>query len=75
MHKLSSTHDEEIKSLLLSNDVALRLGCSAQAVRIWARSGKLPYVETVRGVRLFREDDVAAFAEARKQRKDTRHVH
>lgn len=65
------THDIKNKSLLLSNDVALQLECSAQSVREWARSGKLPYIETVRGVRLFREEDVRIFAEKRALKGET----
>lgn len=73
--KLYTMHDRKYKAFLLSNDVALRLGCSAQAVRAWARSGKLPYIETVNGVRLFREDDVLAFAALREQHATKGGVH
>jgi len=61
--KLYIMHYSKHKPVLLSSDVALRLGCSAQAVRDWARRGKLPFLETVKGVRLFREEDVKVFAE------------
>ena len=70
MHKQDLTHDCTSNDYLLSNDVALRLRCSAQAVRAYARAGKLRYITTVRGVRLFREADVLAFEARRAQAKE-----
>jgi len=47
--------------LWMVHDVAKDLGVSDDAVRYYERHGQLPAVRTPGGVRLFRQEDVAAF--------------
>jgi excisionase family DNA binding protein len=58
--------------LLMTGDVARRLGVSSDAVRRWAKQGRLPAIRTMAGARsgfrLFRLRDVESFAVARERR-------
>lgn len=47
---------------LMVTDTARVLGKSAEMVRHYERTGKLPAIKTSNGRRLFREDDVQNFA-------------
>jgi len=53
-------------TLYLSADVARALGVTPQRVRQLAEAGTLPYLRTLRGVRLYRADDVEALREVRE---------
>ena len=56
---------------LLTNDVAKELAVSVDTVRWYARTGRLPSLRTVGGVRLFRRTDVERFLAARMQQGST----
>ena len=43
---------------LTVGDVAKRLGLSADSVRLYERTKRLPALKTIRGLRLFRSADV-----------------
>ncbi len=61
--------------LLTTADAARILGLSADMVRLLAREGRLPAVaETVRGLRLFRQEDVEALAAERAGQKTHHHI-
>lgn len=61
--------------LLTTADAARLLGLSADMVRLLARDGRLPAAaETVRGVRLFRRDDVDALAAERAGERAPFHI-
>lgn len=49
-------------TLLMTTDAARMLKRSAEAVRSYERSGKLPATKTANGRRLFKEADVLALA-------------
>lgn len=55
--------------LMTTQEVATRLGCSADNVRILERKGKLPAEKTQTGVRIFKSEDVDRFAAERSQKK------
>ena len=57
-----------MSDVMLTNDVALYLGVSAETVRQWERTGKLAAARTPTGVRLFRRTDVEALKKARESR-------
>lgn len=55
--------------LMTAADAGRILGVSVDMVRLLARSGGLPFMSTIGGVRLFRRADVDALARERAQRK------
>ena len=55
--------------LLSTGDVARLIGVSADAVRLWERSGRLPATRTAGGVRLFAREDILRFAAERAARE------
>ena len=55
--------------LLGTTAAALRLGVSAEYVRILERKGKLPAEKTVGGYRIFRSKDVDRLKREREQAK------
>lgn len=60
---MSRTNSE----FMLTADVAREKAVTPATVRQWERSGKLPAIKTVTGVRLFNRSDVEAFAGTRKR--------
>ena len=52
---------------MLTADVAREKEVTPATVREWEKSGKLPAIKTVNGVRLFRRSDVEAFAKTNKR--------
>jgi excisionase family DNA binding protein len=52
--------------LMTASDAGRILGVSVDMVRLLARSGNLPFMSTISGVRLFRRADVDALARRRK---------
>jgi hypothetical protein len=68
MHKPADPED-----LMTASDAGRIIGVSADMVRLLARGGKLAYLSTIRGVRLFRRADVDALAmrRARTRRSAT----
>jgi len=55
--------------VLQTKDVAQRLSCSRELVRLLAREGQLPSQVTPSGTRFYRSDDVERL---RKQREEKR---
>jgi excisionase family DNA binding protein len=55
--------------LMTAADAARILEISSDMVRLLARGGGLPFLATVRGVRLFRRADVDALARARAKQR------
>lgn len=53
-----------VPEILLTSDVARRLGVSVSMVSLWERTGRLRALRTVGGTRLYLADDVARFAES-----------
>lgn len=60
--KKQANNDE----FLMVTDVARILNRSAESVRNYARSGKLPAIRTANGHRLFKRQDVLKFASSQK---------
>jgi len=58
--------------ILLTSEVARRLGCSEQCVRSLERRGVLQAMRTANGVRIFDADDVERVREAREQARRER---
>lgn len=54
--------------LMTASDAGRILGVSADMVRLLARSGKLAFLKTIGGVRLFRRADVEALVSRRARR-------
>ncbi len=63
---------EKRDELLLPSAAARVLGCSAAAIRLWARTGQLPAVTLSGGWRAFRREDLDHFAAARANRRGAR---
>jgi excisionase family DNA binding protein len=57
---------------LLTSEVARILNVSAETVRLWERSGRLPALKTEKGVRLFDRRDVVALAEQLAREREER---
>ncbi len=53
---------------MLTSDVARTLNVSSDAVRQWARTGRLTATQTLGGTRLFRREDVERFRRERAQK-------
>lgn len=62
-------------TVMLTSDVARRLNCSTDNVRVLERTGQLPAGKTKGGVRLFNHEDVERFARRRADAIDTRGSH
>jgi excisionase family DNA binding protein len=60
---------EAPEDLMTAMDAGRILGVSVDMVRVLARGGRLPFLSTVRGVRLFRRADVDELARARAEAK------
>jgi len=58
--------------LMTASDAGRILGVSVDTVRLLARGGELPFMSTIRGVRLFRRADVDALARRRELGKSAR---
>jgi excisionase family DNA binding protein len=58
--------------LLTTTDVANRLNCSAENVRLLEKAGKLKAEKTVNGKRIFRSEDVDAYAAEREAKKQAK---
>jgi len=61
---LLMTGENRINSLMTHGDVAKFAQVSPGAVRAWADSGRLRFIRTAGGVRLFERSDVERFLEA-----------
>ena len=57
--------------LMTASDAGRILGVSVDMVRLLARSGSLPFMITISGVRLFRRADVDALARRRERAKSS----
>lgn len=57
--------------LMTASDAGRILGVSVDMVRLLARSGSLPFMSTISGVRLFRRADVDALARRRERAKSS----
>lgn len=55
--------------LMTASDAGRIIGVSADMVRLLARGGKLAFLSTIRGVRLFRRADVDALVTRRARQK------
>jgi hypothetical protein len=64
MHKSAGPDD-----LMTASDAGRIIGVSADMVRLLARGGKLAFLSTIRGVRLFRRADVDALVIRRARKK------
>ena len=53
--------------LMTASDAGKILGVSVDMVRLLARSGELPFMSTISGVRLFKRADVDALALRRER--------
>jgi len=62
---MEAKHDE----LLMASGAAKILNRSAEAVRFYERTGKLPAIRTADGTRLFKQSDVQELA-AKLRKKD-----
>ncbi len=56
--------------LMTTTEVALRLQCSAENVRLLERTGKITAERTATGRRIFNSDEVEKFAEVRAIAKE-----
>jgi DNA-binding transcriptional MerR regulator len=56
---------ERPDDLMTAADAGRILGLSVDMIRLIARDGKLPFLSTISGVRLFRRKDVEALARQR----------
>ena len=68
----NSSHAEAPDDLMTAIDAARILGLSVDMVRRLAKDGRLPFMSTIRGVRLFRRANVEQLAQERAQRIDRR---
>jgi len=64
IHKAADPDD-----LMTASDAGRILGVSADMVRLLARGGKLAFLSTIGGVRLFRRADVDALVSRRARRQ------
>jgi excisionase family DNA binding protein len=55
-----------------TGDVAKLVGVSSEFIRKLARAGKIAYMCTARGQRIFRGEDVERLAAEREQRRKTK---
>jgi len=55
-----------MEKLLTSGEAGRVLNLSAESIRAYERGGKLKAFKTERGMRLFRESDIRAFAAQRE---------
>ena len=66
---MGSTRQESPDDLMTAVDVGRILGLSVDMVRILAKSGRIDFKVTVRGIRLFRRADVEHLASVRANGK------
>lgn len=66
---MNSRRNEGPDDLMTAVDADRILGVSVDMVRLLARDGRLPFMSTVRGVRLFRRADVEHLAQERADGK------
>ncbi len=66
---MKSRTSEGPDDLMTAVDAGRILGVSVDMVRLLARDGRLPFLSTVRGVRLFRRADVESLAQTRASGK------
>jgi excisionase family DNA binding protein len=66
---MTSRKIEDPDDLMTAVDAGRILGVSVDMVRLLARDGRLPFMSTVRGVRLFRRADVELLAQERASGK------
>ena len=59
--------------LMTAVDAGRILGVSVDTVRLLAKEGRIPFMSTVRGVRLFRRADVEDLARVRASQKGHPH--
>jgi excisionase family DNA binding protein len=69
---MNSRRIEGPDDLMTAVDAGRILGVSVDMVRLLARDGRLPFMSTVRGVRLFRRSDVEHLAQERADGKRRR---
>jgi excisionase family DNA binding protein len=62
----------DMQELLSVTDAARILDRSSDAVRLYERSGRLPAMRTVGGIRLFRREDVEALRRALTRAQERR---
>ena len=55
--------------LMTATDAGRILGVSVDMVRLLARDGRLPFMSTISGIRLFRRKDVNALARRRESER------
>jgi hypothetical protein len=55
--------------LMTAMDAGRILGVSVDMVRLLARDGRLPFMSTISGIRLFRRKDVNALARRRERER------
>jgi excisionase family DNA binding protein len=65
-----ATLPEAPDDLMTAIDAARILGLSVDMVRRLAKEGRLPFMSTIRGVRLFRRANVEALAHQRARRSN-----
>lgn len=58
--------------LMTAVDAGRILGISVDMVRLLARDGRLPFMSTIGGIRLFRRKHVDALAKRRERERDKR---
>jgi hypothetical protein len=66
---MTSTRADAPDDLMTAIDAGRILGISVDMVRVLARNGRLPFMSTVSGVRLFRRADVEHLARKRADGK------
>ena len=57
---------------LLTSEAARLLEVSAETIRLWERSGRLPAIKTALGIRLFDYDAVLELARERQRERAAR---
>jgi excisionase family DNA binding protein len=66
---MKTGHRPAADDLMTSIDAGEILGLSVDMVRLLARDGKLPFMRTIRGVRLFKRCDVEQLKKSRAARR------
>ena len=59
-------------TFLTVSDAARLAGVSAQTIRAWERTGRVPAIRTASGVRLFEREVVQRVAETRRHTEEPR---
>jgi excisionase family DNA binding protein len=68
--KILNKNRRKTGMLMTTTEVALRLQCSAENVRLLERTGKITAERTATGRRIFNSDEVEKFAEVRAIAKE-----